>query len=198
MYRFLLFFAAAASFAKTDAVTLVVQDLAGLSPSEVDQAMAEAGRVLGQAGVTVAWIRCQPGTEDPACGLPAPTSLFVRIYGSDSVTGAWKADSGAFGFALTSPAPDFGRHAGVLYGRIRKCASDTGAHPGRLAGSVIAHEVGHLLLERSRHSETGLMKGHWGKGELDLAAHGLLNFSRAEASRLKDRIRLRAGLARQR
>ena len=36
----------------------------------------------------------------------------------------------------------------------------------RLLGWAIAHEIGHLLLNTSRHADQGLMRADWSRGEL--------------------------------
>jgi hypothetical protein len=151
--------------------------------------MNEADRILGEAGIGVEWLRCDPASDAPECQQPGPATLFLRIYGGEP--GAGIAQPGAFGFAFTSPAPAFGRLAGILYGRIRECAAHSGLDPALIAGGVIAHEAGHLLLEQSRHSAGGLMKAHWGEEELARLSRAALGFSRAEARRLKDHVRIR-------
>ena len=54
-----------------------------------------------------------------------------------------------------------------------------------LLGHAIAHELGHLLLGTSSHTPAGLMAGRWHATDLDHAASGWLQFSPAEAARMR-------------
>jgi hypothetical protein len=55
---------------------------------------------------------------------------------------------------------------------------------GILLGRVIAHEIGHALLLTTRHSTNGLMRAHFGAGELRPALDGQFGLSRLERERL--------------
>ena len=46
-----------------------------------------------------------------------------------------------------------------------------------ILGCVIAHEVGHLLLGSSSHSGSGIMQGHWKRGQIRKAMTGNLPFT---------------------
>ena len=45
-----------------------------------------------------------------------------------------------------------------------------------MLGSVMAHEIGHLLLGSHAHAISGIMRGHWESGELHQIAMGTLRF----------------------
>ena len=66
---------------------------------------------------------------------------------------------------------------------------------GDLLGCVIAHELGHLLLGKSSHSEEGLMRARWEARELREAAKGNLLFSKSETERMRVRYRSATALA---
>ncbi len=46
-----------------------------------------------------------------------------------------------------------------------------------ILGCVIAHEVGHLLLGSNSHSGSGIMQGHWERGQIRKAMTGNLPFT---------------------
>jgi hypothetical protein len=48
----------------------------------------------------------------------------------------------------------------------------------------MAHEIGHLLLEESRHSKNGIMRAAWGDEELKTLARGRMSFTAAQTTRL--------------
>ena len=78
-----------------------------------------------------------------------------------------------------------GRYSDVFYDRMEKMQRDSGANPGRLLGTVAAHEIGHLLLGSNSHSAMGLMSAHWGEGELRRVGMGGLKFSAEQAGRMR-------------
>jgi hypothetical protein len=51
----------------------------------------------------------------------------------------------------------------------------------QILGAMMAHELGHILLNLPSHSETGIMKGDWDLKELCDAGYGLLLFTRQQA-----------------
>jgi hypothetical protein len=50
----------------------------------------------------------------------------------------------------------------------------------QILGAMMAHELGHILLNLPSHSETGIMKGDWDLKELCDAAYGFLLFTRQQ------------------
>jgi hypothetical protein len=56
-----------------------------------------------------------------------------------------------------------------------------------LLGSVIAHELGHLLLGEHSHSSGGLMQAHWRSEQLKRMEMGNLLFDATAAAQLRSR-----------
>jgi len=56
---------------------------------------------------------------------------------------------------------------------------------GRILGEMMAHELGHVLLNLASHSHTGIMKGLWDLGDLWNAEYGSLLFTKEEAASLR-------------
>jgi hypothetical protein len=56
---------------------------------------------------------------------------------------------------------------------------------GRLLGCVLAHEIGHLLLNSRAHSPEGVMIAHFGEAEVFQAAQRRLTFTRADREMLR-------------
>jgi hypothetical protein len=56
-------------------------------------------------------------------------------------------------------------------------------------GLVVAHEIGHLLLQMGGHSPVGIMHFPWSPKELGLANHNFLVFTAKEASAMRERMR---------
>jgi hypothetical protein len=51
----------------------------------------------------------------------------------------------------------------------------------QILGAMMAHELGHILLNLPSHSDSGIMKGDWDLNVLCDAAYGLLLFTRQQA-----------------
>ena len=106
-----------------------------------------------------------------------PGGLVVRIL-EEPLTADSTADG--MGFAM----PKFGRGA-VFMSRVRAKA---GTYTGYitlpiLLGCVLAHEIGHLLLGPA-HSSDGIMRGEFGKREMQRAEQRHLVFTAADRARL--------------
>ena len=57
-----------------------------------------------------------------------------------------------------------------------------------ILGSVMAHEMGHLLLGSNAHAISGIMRAHWESGELRRIAMGTLVFLPEQAKRMHIRM----------
>jgi hypothetical protein len=82
--------------------------------------------------------------------------------------------------ALAYARPYEGTHIVVFLDRVRYIAPPYGF--ARLLGSVLAHEVTHILEGEVRHSETGIMKAQWGPDEHFKMGHGNLGFAAEDVS----------------
>jgi len=93
--------------------------------------------------------------------------------------------------------------ADVFYGKVRalfwKISSaylkgdiDWRVSEGQLLGYVIAHEVGHLLLNQQVHSSRGIMRGEWVFADFRDMMSGMLQFTPLEVQRLRAEV-LRRG-----
>lgn len=54
------------------------------------------------------------------------------------------------------------------------------ASVSQILGAMMAHELGHILLNLPSHSETGIMRGDWDRKQLSDAAFGFLLFTRQQ------------------
>jgi hypothetical protein len=70
----------------------------------------------------------------------------------------------------------------IPYPRVHELARNGSATVGLVLGHVIAHELGHLLLQRATHSAAGLMRATL---DLRLAQQGRLLFTAPEAQAIR-------------
>jgi hypothetical protein len=76
-----------------------------------------------------------------------------------------------------------GDHAGVFLSRVRQTAAhNTGIIEfSDLLGCVMAHEIGHLLLHSTTHSNEGLMRAKYRPVDLKKAGQRQLKFTAEQA-----------------
>jgi hypothetical protein len=77
------------------------------------------------------------------------------------------------------------RAAWVFLDHIRSTARETGIEEAVVLGNVIAHELGHLLLESPDHAVSGVMSEPL---DLSRAAQGVLGFHDYQVRRLTQRL----------
>jgi hypothetical protein len=88
------------------------------------------------------------------------------------------------GVAMLVPAGG-SAHAKVLLHRVVKYAKRMDLPVSRVLGYAIAHEVGHLLMERGQHSNFGIMQPCWPRGETAMIAAGRLQFDANDVRRMR-------------
>jgi hypothetical protein len=81
-----------------------------------------------------------------------------------------------------------GVYSDAFYDRIQQMHRNSGVGEARLLGTVIAHEIGHLLLGPHAHSLAGIMCAHWHKEELRLIGIGCMGFTPDQSVRMRARI----------
>jgi hypothetical protein len=70
----------------------------------------------------------------------------------------------------------------------------SGANVSKILGSVMAHEIGHVLLGSPDHSPTGIMNGHWGTTEFWTLTHRGLKFTNEQGALMRESVSRRAAL----
>ena len=91
---------------------------------------------------------------------------------------------GVLGLAAV-PEDGMGRIAYVIYDRVQRAAVGSGADEVKLMGSIMAHEISHLLLGRGSHANAGLMKDRLNHFEVRQLAEMKLEFSELQADQIR-------------
>ena len=161
-------------------IDVQVHNAANVPQSDVRRSLAEAVRILRQAGIELQWIECGnsvgEGAGLPGCQTRTRPGLFVLSLLGE----APRADTGrdALGFAVLAGNRN---GATVISSRV---ASLQKHYPQNaecdITGAVIAHELGHLLLGSGKHGD-GIMKANWEPADLAAMGQRRLRFSQAEA-----------------
>lgn len=147
-------------------------------------ALDKAERIFHDAGIRLIFL-CPPRSarhqaELVDSGADSANTLVLRII-SNPMRGFASPD--ALGYAVV--AGEGSKYASLFRKRVLAATRSGRYSEGTVMGYAIAHELGHLLLGTSAHARYGLMAGHWRANELDRTEVGLLQFSPAEAARLR-------------
>ncbi len=161
-------------------ITVQVWNVARAPEHEVQQALEDASWILRQAGIAAQWIRCgNPAVDGRAARECYPRSepgLFVFSILPEDPRGGIPGD--ALGFAVLA-----GRRNGAaaIYSRIVTLLRNNPHYAEcNILASVIAHELGHLLLGSAQHAG-GIMKANWDAADFAAMKQRRLKFSRAQA-----------------
>jgi hypothetical protein len=166
-------------------LNVIVRFSADLSLGLVTDAEKSATHVFDKAGVTAQWLNC-PARDgefvDASCDAPpASTDLVLHI-----VPGSQRSSDAVFGVAFVNGSA--GAYADIFLDRVQRVHDqDRNVSIAALLGSVLAHEIGHLLLGEHSHSREGLMVGQWHLDQLSKIGKGNLFFDSRDAHRLRAR-----------
>ena len=171
-------------------VTAQVHDYWHLSGDSLSKASDIVSRLYEGIGVRVEWYaavkqdlrrpRAVAGRELSR----APIAQLTVIVLTPEMAARGHIQEGVLGFAAV-PDAGMGRIAYVIYDRVRQAASGNSTDETKLLGSVMAHEISHLLLGRGSHADAGLMRDHWNRLEVHQLAEMKLEFSEFQAAQIR-------------
>jgi hypothetical protein len=167
-----------------DSLTVRIYDNAGVLAAGRARAIKRASDILGRADVSVDWRDCPAGgvlARGACLAPPGPGELAVRLVRSP------KEDPNprALGNALIDKATGTGTLATVFVDRVSAMAQQGQHDQWAMIGSVMAHEIGHLLLGTNSHSDSGLMREIWTVKDLTRNRPEDWLFSRAQREELR-------------
>ena len=154
-------------------LALHVDNYARLPSDVLAQAEREAARVYEAAGVRVAWIHGDDEAKREAGGrhlvvLLLSTEMMHRKIGNDRINDD----------VLGTASRETGR-AFVFTQRVIERALASGHEAAQLIGRVMAHEIGHLLLQQAGHSNSGIMRAN-----LSFRTRSLATFTKPQADEI--------------
>jgi len=172
------------------AITINVHDYAKVDREALTEAQKEATEIFKKTGILSHWIDPDsPGDKSfHASHIQLnilPSVMSDRLPLSDNVMGI-----------APGTGPDR-QWAYVFYHRVKtltmRHAAYTHENTAKILGHVIAHEIGHLLLNVQSHSATGIMRGDWDRLDLRNAGYGFLQFTPQEAEAIREEVGRRSG-----
>jgi hypothetical protein len=172
-----------------------VYNYAELSDKILSDAEQTAARIFLRMEIGTEWVICPIKetelVESTACDAPGESlELIVRLL-SNTMAHRLPLGRDFFGIALLPPRGGFGVIANVFAERAKEMAGGK-APLGSILGALIAHELGHLLLNQSLHSVAGVMCGRWRGQELQRAVDGALCFLPEQAKVIRAQVFARA------
>ncbi len=177
-------------------ITLRVLNYAEVPEKTLIQAEEEVTRIFRKIGVESVWRHISLSSEQNPAGSVFRRSSFpflelsiLIISRSAAKTMAERLDlkKEVFGLSPRSKDGRGGRLAYVFHHRVREYVIKRTLfeQEALVLGLVIAHEIGHLLLNHTNHSRTGIMRERWDRQDLRLAAFGDLVFSPQQADLIR-------------
>lgn len=171
-------------------IRIRIYDYVAVTAPTLKSAEKEAARILGGAGIKVVWLDCEILREErpadhPCSALLMATDIHLRIITREMASRV-NTNAGCVGYSLVSEG--FDSIGAVFHHRAVELKRQLGIPLGAILGAAIAHEVGHLLLEDSRHANSGLMSAHWSDRTLLRIFRNQLGFSKNERWRLESQV----------
>jgi len=181
--------------AGTDAdkqIRIRVHNYAQVDSRDLVSAEGIADGILHEAGVEAVWIECSAGdlpAKDAACDTPyGPTELVLNLL-PKSMSARFQLGADRFGVALESEDGGYGFVAWIFSDLVKEAAAKEQLTRQVLLGTVISHELGHLLLSTNSHSPFGLMRAKWSHSELLAVEQRTMYFSSSESRRIQQGLR---------
>ena len=170
---------------------------ANVSETELVGAQRAAATVFARAGIAVEWLSCgrpaESFEEQAACSeAEFPKHLHVRI-----VQKSLNLKISTFGMSYLDQ-DGTGFQADIFYEGLAILEQHARLSSATVLGTVMAHELGHLLLGTNSHSPTGLMRPLWNADDLLAASQGHLSFTEEQRQILRSRLELGSNLNAQR
>ena len=169
-------------------ITVRIHNYAQVESGVLLDAERTTNDILRVAGVEVVWLECsgdQIPAKEPPCETPmGPTDLTLNLL-PRSMSDRFHLRVDAFGVALEDADGGLGFDAWIFCDLVKDGAAQRQLSRSVLLGTVIAHELGHLLLSTNSHSAFGLMRANWSGKELSAVEHRAMYFSSSESKRIQ-------------
>jgi hypothetical protein len=179
--------------------TVHIRNYAEVDSKQLAEAERVAAVIFRKARIGTSWV-ADNGSEtqnsDPAGeNRSSLCDLYICILSQPVAD--FRLSKSATGLAPGSgPQRQF---AYVFYDRVKELARrqvtallmgtiSAQATAGQILGGVIAHEIGHILLNLSSHSKTGIMRGEWDLNTLQFVAYGSLFFTAQQAEVIREEV----------
>jgi hypothetical protein len=165
----------------TAAVRVRIHDYANIQPAPLARTQRLVSRMYDAIGVRTEWLEASRPLDQQTVAAPCGPNDLTIIVLTQEMAGRRMVPGAVVGYAAVTPG-EAGRVAFVIYDRVRDIARRADADLVNVMGTVMAHELGHLLLPSGAHSTDGLMRGRWAAADFRRAD---LQFSMAQAQEIR-------------
>jgi len=141
----------------------------GVPADDLLAARLHVDQIFNDAGIEMIWLDCwyrdkQPADAPARCRQPlADNELMLRLQAPGQ---AWGRRFVSMGFSLVNLEEGVPFLSAVFVDLVASISRSAAVDFRLLLGRAIAHEIGHLLLDTSRHADQGLMRADWSRAEL--------------------------------
>ena len=185
------------------AFTVHVCNYAHVDPKTLMEAKEVAVEIFRQAGVEMRWADVPLATLVDQYTDPDGQPVFGLSHIRLGVFPSLMADALRLPDNVMGVAPGIGPDRQMVYvfydgvealavRQVLALSRGDIARPAtraQILGHMMAHELGHVLLNLPSHSATGIMRGDWDLKDLQDAAFGSLLFTRGQAATLRAEVR---------
>jgi hypothetical protein len=169
-------------------IVVRIYNYAGVPAEQLASAEAVATAIFQRAAISTAWTVCRVhgnAVGDSCEGPVGDDQLIIRLIESSAEAGRGPI---SLGESLIETGSGHGVLATVNPGLTMSIAQQSGTDASAVLGRAMAHELGHLLLGSTGHSERGLMRALWSQAELRANHPSDWVFSPLEASAMRRRL----------
>ena len=157
-------------------ITVQVSNLAAVPSATLARAHAETTRIFYEVGVVIEWEEYR--VSRPVAGCPVRLIVSILPHATVFASGMALGSTGSFVHSL------------VFWDRNEELAQTSGS-TDVILGHAMAHEICHLLMGPA-HSQVGVMRPRWERGDIKMANRGHLKFTAAQAELLRGLVARRA------
>jgi hypothetical protein len=172
-------------------ITVRIHNYAQVESSVLVKAERTTDDILNEAGVHVVWLDCwarQIPAKERVCEIPMGSTDLILNLLPQSMSRRFHMRIGALGVALEDAAGGVGSDAWIFCDLVKDAGAHGQLNQPVLLGTVIAHELGHLLLSTNSHSAFGLMRENWSGKELSAVERRAMYFSSSESERIRQAV----------
>ena len=177
-------------------------DLANVSATVLRRATDEASGIFADVGVETVWEVSDPNAEEAhTVELNSPASLradklrnrAIRSYVAVRIGRGMSGRTPDRALGVSMLGSQNGVNITIFEDRVENLCTSSALNLSMFLGHVIAHELGHVLLESTEHAATGIMRARWGKADFAQASMGHLRFSFGEGATIRRHSSLQPG-----
>lgn len=169
-------------------VHISVYDVASVPTELLAAAEVQVHRIFQHAGVEILWRNCSERAESTqlaGCHVIGSTHIVLKVL-PHAMRAQEQNRTDVLGTA-TLDENGVGYYGYAFYDRIQQMG-EARKLTSTLLGNVLAHEIGHLLLQSNSHSISGIMSGRWTGDELRRISEGAMLFTALESSVMRNRL----------